>query len=114
MSESAAERNRPLLKSSVPPAPSGGARKKGTGGEGALESGGRSERALTPPDKCAKPPVSNILPAAHADMRDGARSHPLFRAKSLPMRATMQQHTSTQFLEAARLFAWRPDILSYS
>jgi hypothetical protein len=32
----------------VPPAPSGGARKKGTGGEGASESRGRSERALTP------------------------------------------------------------------
>jgi hypothetical protein len=67
----------------TPPAPSGCARKKGTGGEDARRKRGRSERALTPRDKARSLPPSNIVPAAHADMRDGTRPAPAFSGQKL-------------------------------
>jgi hypothetical protein len=53
-------------------------RQKEAGGEGASESALISERAFTPRNNARSLPLRNIVPAAHADMRDGTRPHARF------------------------------------
>ena len=53
-------------------------------------SGGRSERALTPREIMRSPPASNTARAGRADMMDRMRSRLLFHAKNLLMHANVQ------------------------
>ena len=75
--------------SKAPPAPSGSARKKGTGG-GTRRQGERSGRASNRAGQCEVSPFEH-RPRGSADMIDRARPRLLFQARSLPIRAFAPQ-----------------------
>jgi hypothetical protein len=85
--------------------PPGGARKKGTGGGAARRKGVCSERASHRRDNARSLPLRNIVPAAHADVRDNARPAPAFSGQSRSLRATALCNDAVQRDAAASLAA---------
>jgi hypothetical protein len=81
----------------VPPAPSGSARKKGTGGEGAPLPSARPHATATMRENTFR-----AFSAAHADVRDCRRSRAPFQAKSLPIRAIAHDALSSKVAGALR------------
>ena len=83
----------PATITGVPPAPSGGVRKKGTGGEGASETGGYAPSASH--RRTMRESPFRALPSGRADINNRAQSHLLFKARNLPIPAFVRQRHST-------------------